>query len=139
MAKTILRDASVTVDGVDLSDHVDTVAISTKYDVNDVTGMGAAMKEKLLGLGDGTITVNFFQDNAAGQVDATLNALLGSNTPFTIVVKPTSAAVSATNPSYTMQGILANYDPLNAKVGAPSMTNVTFENADQSGIVRATS
>jgi hypothetical protein len=135
----ILRDASVTVAGTDLSDHVDTVEIAYTYDVVDVSAMGNTQKAKLLGLGDGTITVNFFQDFASSKVDATLYPLLGSNTPFTIVVKPTSATVSATNPSYTMIALLPTYQPLSGKVGAASMANVTFENGDQTGIVRATS
>lgn len=139
MAITILRDASVVVNGVDLSNHVDTVEIDTKYDVVDVSAMGSTFKQKLLGLGDATIKVNFFQDYAAGEVDATLQALAGSNTSFPVVVKPTSAAPSTTNPSYTMQSLLPEYTPINGKVGAASMTQITFENAAQTGIVRATS
>lgn len=139
MAKVILKDASVTINGVDLSDHVDSVEISEKWDNKDVTSMGATMKQYLLGLGDGSIKVDFFQDFAAASVDATLSALAGSNTTFTVVCKPTSAAVSATNPSYTMTAVLPEYQPLSGKVGDPSKLSVTFMNNGSSGIVRATS
>lgn len=139
MAITILRDASVVVNGTDLSNHVDTVEIDTKYDVVDVSAMGSTFKQKLLGLGDGTIKVTFFQDFAAGEVDAVLNGLAGSNTTFPIVCKPTSAAPSTTNPSYTMQALLPEYMPISGKVGAASQVSVTFENGSQTGIVRATS
>lgn len=137
MAKTILTDAHITVGGVDLSDHASSVEITTEYEDQDVTGFGSALREHKLGLGDGSITINFFQDFAASSVDATLYPLAGSNTATAIVVKPTSGAVSATNPSYTMQGILANYSPLSGSVGEPSATEVTFLNGDTSGIVRA--
>lgn len=132
------RDIHVTVNGVDLSNHVKSVMIGEKWDDQDVTGMGAAAKEHLLGIPDASMTVEFFQDFDAGSVEATLAGLKGSNTPFPIVVKPTSAAVSATNPSYTMQALLPEYNTLDASVGTASTTKVQFVNGDQTGIVKAT-
>lgn len=138
MAKTILRDVSVTVNAVDISDHVDTIEVDESWEQVDVTGMGAAAREILLGLATAGIKVTLFQDFAAASVDATLGPLAGSNTPFPVVVKPTSAAVGATNPSFTMQAVLANYTPLSGQVGKASQMSIEFLNADQSGLVRAT-
>jgi hypothetical protein len=100
--------------------------------------MGAVNKEIQLGLGDATITVGFFQDFAAASVDATLWPLYANKTNFTMVVKPTSAAVSATNPSYTMTAVLPTYNPLAGSVGEASTTQIGFRNAAQTGLVRAT-
>jgi len=133
------RDISVTINAVDLSDHVKSVNIDEKWDDQDVTGMGAGAKEHLLGIPDATMTIEFFQDFDVGSVNSTLSPLKGSNTPFEIVVKPTSAAVSVSNPSYTMQALLPEYTTLDASVGAASTVKVGFVNGDPSGIVEATS
>src|SRR6185312_972354 len=138
MAKFSARDISVTINAVDLSSHVKSVSIDEKWDDQDVTGMGAAAKEHLLGIPDASMTIEFFQDFDAASVEDTLAALKGSNSPFPIVVKPTSAVVSASNPSYTMQALLPEYMTLDATVGSPSTTKVNFVNGDPSGIVKAT-
>jgi hypothetical protein len=38
-------------------------------------------------------------------------------------------------PTFAMQAVVDSNDPLNGKVGAVSMTQVTFWNADPSGVV----
>jgi hypothetical protein len=138
MAKFIARDVSVTINSVNLSDHVKSVKIDEKWDDIDVTGMGASAKQHLLGIADASIEVEFFQDFAAASVEATLAALKGSNTPFPIVVKPTSASVGPTNPTYTMQAILPEYGTIDSGVGDASTIKVKFMNGDQTGIVKAT-
>lgn len=138
MAKTILTNASIVVNSVNLSDHCSAVEIESASDEVDVTAFGAANKEIRLGLGDGTITATFFQDFATGSVDSTLQGLRGSNTPFPVVVKGDSAAVSATNPQYTMSAVLPTYTPLSGSVGEASTIEATFRNAAQSGITRST-
>lgn len=138
MAKFVFRTAVVTVNSVDLSDHVSEVTIETERDEHDVTGMGATNKEKLLGLGDATITLSFWQDFAAGEVDATLWPLSSTDTPFAVAVKPTNAAISATNPEFQMTCLLPNYSPLAGSVGEPSATECTFINASSTGLVRDT-
>lgn len=139
MAKQILKNASITVDGVDLSDHANQVEINSEKDVQDVTGFGAASREKAVGLGDGTISVTFFQDFAPASVDDTLWPIHNDEESVVVVVKPDAGAVSATNPSWTMTGILPSYTPLSGSVGEASTIDATFENSDQAGIVRATS
>jgi hypothetical protein len=135
--KTVLRDADITVDGVNLSDHIRSVTINTEYADVDLTGFGATLTEHGKGLGDGSIELEFIQDFDAASVDATLWPISQATTTVPVVVKPTSAAVSATNPSFTMQGLLMNYSPLAGSVGDVSATSVTFQNGAQSGVVRA--
>lgn len=139
MAKTILKNAFISVNGVTLSDHASSVEINTEFDDVDLTSFGATNKEHGKGLGDGTITVDFFQDFAAASVDATLWPISQSGSTFPIVVRPDAGAVSATNPQYTMQGLMMNYSPLAGSVGEASTTQVAFQNGSQTGIVRATS
>lgn len=132
----ILRDASIVIDGVDLSAFANQVEVTSSKDVHEVTGFGAVNKVKALGLGDGTMNFNFFQSFDAAEVDATLWPIHSANEEVVIVVKGDAGAVSATNPSYTMTGILPEYTPLSGGVGEPSEIDITFENASQDGIVR---
>lgn len=138
MSKTVLVDAKVTVNSVDLSDHVSSVTVTETKPAVDVTSMGAQAKEILAGIADATIAVKFFQDFAAGSVDATLEPLYSSNSLFPVLVTPTSAAVSASNPSYSGTFVLLEYVPLAGAVGAASEMDVTFQNASQAGIIRGT-
>lgn len=138
MAKVVLTDVSVTINSVDLSDHVQKVTVDQKKDTVDVTSMGDEAKEYLLGLGDATMAITFFQDFGSSSVDATLQPLFANNSVFPIEVIPTSGGVSSTNPSYSGTFILPEYVPLDGAVGAASMMSITFQNASQAGITRAT-
>jgi len=122
----VLTNAQVTVNGVDLSDHVDSVEVQTNVDDVDITAMGASAHQHAPGLRNDKITVNFLQDFAAGKVDATLFPLLG-NTGFSVKVVPVATTVSTTNPSYTATCVLFTYNPLSGKVGERSDTSVEFQ------------
>jgi hypothetical protein len=135
MAKVVLTDARVTVNGVNLSDHCSSVTVETSKDEVDVTSFGAAFKTILAGLGDATITLSVFQDFAAGSVHATVWPLYTAGTTFPVTVRPTSAAESATNPTMTMTGIILSYNPLAGGVGEASSTDITIRNAANTGIV----
>lgn len=139
MGKLILRDASITVDAVDLSDHASSVTINSSKDLVETTAFGDTYKTNLVGLGDASIEITFQQDFDAASVDATLWPIHDNEEEVVIVVKPTSGAVSATNPSYTMTGVLPEFSPLAGDVGDVSTTDVTFQNSGQTGIVKASS
>lgn len=135
MAKFIFRDGVCSVSGTDLSDHVRSVTITDESEEVDVTAMGAANRQILLGLGDATIEVEFYQDFASSEVHATLQPLKGSNTPFAVYVKPTSDPTSATNPEITMaEAVMPNYQPVSGSVGEASMVTASFRNAGETGI-----
>ncbi len=138
MAKFINRDISVNVNSVDLSVHAFAVEITGEKEQVDVSGFNSTgAREYLPGNTDDTINVSFLQDFAAAKVDATLWPLFNGNTTFPVVIKPTSGAVSATNPSYTATCALYSYSPLNGDLGSRSETVATFKVASGS-IVRAT-
>lgn len=137
MAIVMSNDVSLVVNSVDLSDHVREVRIQMSAEDLDATAMGAQSRAHAVGLRDDRIEVTFLQDYASGEVDATLSGLVSSSTPFTVVAKPTSAAVSATNPSYTMSALLFDYTPIDATVGEISAPEVTFLPAPGSKITRA--
>lgn len=138
MAITVLTNASVVFNSVDLSDHVESVEIDYSYDDVEVTAMGATAHSFAPGLRNDKITVNFYQDFAAAKVDQTLNGYLGSATGATLVVKPVATTVSTVNPSYTMTATIYSYQPISGKVGEASMTQCEFRPAAGGYIVRAT-
>lgn len=124
MAKTVLTDVSVTINSVDLSDHISQVTISQEYEVVDTTGFSETTRTKLLGLQEAEVTFSFFQDFATSSVEDTIWPLLGQTT--TCVIKPTSGAVSATNPSYTFTINVSNWAPLSGSIGEASTIDVTW-------------
>jgi hypothetical protein len=134
MAITTLTDAFVSINGVTLSDHVSKVTLTDSRDSVDITAMGATSKAITKGLGDAKVDVDFFQDFAAAKVHATLQPLIGSTTPFTVEVRATSGARSATNPAFLMSALLMDYSMLDAKVGDASAFTASFVNASQTGV-----
>jgi hypothetical protein len=137
MGKIVLRDCTITINAVDLSDHVSSVEINFVKDEVETTSFSGQGRERVAGLKDDSFVVNFQQDYATGEVDQTLFPLYNNETEFTVVVKPTAAAVSATNPSYTATCIILEYQPLSGSVGDLSETEVTFP-SQRTGIARAT-
>lgn len=126
MAQIVLTDASVTVNSVDLSDHVTQVVLNYEVDAVEVTAMSDGAHKFTGGLTNVSATVDFQQDFTAASVDATIEPLVGTVT--TVVIKPTSSAVGTDNPSYTLTGTyVASHTPLNASVGDLSTTSVEFQ------------
>lgn len=139
MAIFTLTDATIIVNGVTLSDHANKVTITDNRDAVDITTFGAASKIMTKGLGDGTISVDFFQDFASGKVHATLQPLIGSTTGVVIEVRATSSARSATNPAALMTGLLMSYSMLDGSIGDASVTTAEFQNNASAGITYPTS
>lgn len=127
MAEFVFTDAFVTIDGVDLSDHVRSVTVNYSADMQDDTAMGDGTRSRLGGLKDWSVDVEFNQDFASSSVDDTLFPLVG--TSFVVAVRPTSAARSATNPEYSGTGILESYPPLGGAVGDLSTSSITIQSA----------
>lgn len=127
MATLVLTDAFVDIDGTDLSSAVRSVTVNYSAELQDETAMGDDTRVRLGGLKDWSMDIEFNQDFAAASVDATLFPLVG--TTFTVEVRPTSAARSATNPGYTGTGILESYPPLGNSVGDVATASVTIQSA----------
>jgi hypothetical protein len=87
------------------------------------------------GLKSGTLSIDFQQDFAASEVDATMWPLFGSTTTFEI--KPTSSAVSSTNPSYSGSILVNQHIPVANAVGELATSSVSFPTSGT--ITRATS
>ena len=125
MAVLVLTDASITVNAIALSDHANSVTLNYEIDAVETTAFGSTGHKFAGGLQNNSLDIEFMQDFAAANVEATIYPLVGTTT--TVVIKPTSAAVSATNPSYTLTGtFLAAHTPVAAAVGELAMTSLSF-------------
>ena len=139
MAITVLTNAQVIINGVDLSDHVSKVTLTDSRNPVDITAMGAINLAVTKGLGDGKVSLDLFQDFAASKVHQTLQPLIGSSTPVVIEVRPTNAPRSTTNPAFLMSGLLMGYPMLDGKVGDANLATYEFVNGAQAGVTYATS
>ena len=137
MATYVLTDASVTV-GTDISAWVKSVTVKLDKAAVDDTNMGDTTNINLGGLKNWSVSITCSQDHAAGGPDAVMWAIYnGATGTESIVIKPTSAVVSATNPTFTGTGLLTSYPGISGSVGAKS--EVTYEFAPAGNMVRATS
>lgn len=135
MATFIYNDASVTINSVDLSDHVRSASLSYEAEAVDETNMSDTTRTNLGGLLNYAVEIEFSQDFAANEVDATLFSLVGTTT--TVAIKPTSGATSATNPEFTGTMLLQSYTPMTGSVGDLATATASFVPAG--ALSRATS
>jgi len=124
VAVYLSNGVSVTVNSVDLSSLVSAATINRTFDELEVTAMGDSGHKFVKGLEASSITLDFFNDSASAKTLQTLNSTWG--TSVTVVIKQTSAAVSAENPSYTMTCLINNITPVNGAVGDLSTQSVTW-------------
>lgn len=125
MAKLVLTNAVVKINGTDYSTNVNQVEIAVTADEVDTTSFSATGWRTVTGgLKSGSVTLSFHNDYAAGALDSTLWPLL--NTAATVVVLPNGTAVSASNPSYTFEALVNNLTPVSGAVGDLAVQNLTW-------------
>jgi hypothetical protein len=124
MAVFLNNGVVLTVATVDLSDHVTAVTINRSFDELEVTAMGDSGHKFVKGLEASSITIDFLNDTATAEVLPTLQAAWG--TSVVVTVKQTSAAVSASNPLYTMTCLVNNTTDVNGDVASLSTQSLTW-------------
>jgi hypothetical protein len=135
----ILDDASAVINSVDLSASVRGLTFKQGNRMEPASAMGDNYEGFEKSLQTATLVIQFWQDFTTGGVDETLRALLSDADGFTVVLKPTSAAVSATNPSYTMTMNLADYDEIAGEIGDRLVAAAEFALDEGSSVTVATS
>jgi len=124
MPKFAATDYFVSINGTNFADSLNSVELAEEADNLETTAFGSTWRTRIGGLKQASLTLNFMQDFAAGSVDATLNPLLGSIA--TVVIRPTSGTVTATNPNYTMTALVTQYSPFASSVGDIATLSVTW-------------
>lgn len=123
---TFLSNATVAIGAVDVSDQVQSVALTVGYDQLETTAMGDNGRKFTKGLQTVEVTLTMFNSYGTSEVEATLADVVGDDT-VTLVISPSGTTESASNPEYTITGaFLAGFTPVNSSVGELSMVDVTF-------------
>lgn len=124
MARVVLTNPSITINSVDLTDHIAQVSIDISYDEVETTAFGNSFRTRVAGLGDATVGLSFHQDFATSNVEATIYPLLGTTT--SIVVKPVNTTTTTTNPSYSFTALVNGWTPVSGSVGDLLTADVTW-------------
>jgi len=125
MAIFVATDFSVSINGsTALASYLTQVELKSSANDITTTSFGSTWVTRVAGLKEGSLTLQFNQDYAAATVDATLWPLLGANA--TVVIKPTSTAVSASNPTYTAVCLVTDLTPVSGNIGDLATFSVTW-------------
>ena len=121
-----LSNPVVTVNTVALTGWCSAANLNVRFDALDNTTFGETARTYTKGLGDHELTLTLLLTYAAAETYATLAPLVGTTT--TVIVKPTNAVDSATNPGFTLTGtFLAELPVINATLGELQTIDITFQ------------
>ena len=114
MAIYLDNNVGLKIATVDLSQYVTSITLTQTFDEVETTSMGSAAHTFSKGLESSTLQVDFLNDWAASQVQATLQAAYGTSVTALIVpVKGTpTTTFSATNPLFTVSILVNNLTPV---------------------------
>ncbi|HMA78215.1 MAG TPA: radical SAM protein, partial [Candidatus Paceibacterota bacterium] len=118
------KDYDITINGDNFSSSLAAVTLSLSAEEQETTSFGAEYRQRISGLKDASISLDFHQDFGSASVDSTLYPLLGQ--PATVVVKPTSDAIGSTNPGFSAVYLVTEYSPYDSSVGDLATLSVTW-------------
>lgn len=121
---TVLFDAFILINAVQVADHANKVEIPFSVDEEDTTAFGQTWKNRTGALKDAAVNIDFMNDFVAANLDATTFALLGTTVTFEI--RPTSAARSTGNPAYTGSVFIKEWKPVVGNVGKLVVASVSW-------------
>ncbi len=127
MAKHVIYNASVVMNGVDLSDHVESVSYTVGLNKQAAAAMGDVQDYSMPGTAkEPVLSIRMYQDFAASKVYATLMALYTNRSTFLTVVKVDSGADAATNPAMNVTGFIETFPVFNGARGDRHMTDIVI-------------
>lgn len=129
MARLVLTDAYVVLASTDISQYVTSVTLSSTLDVVETTGMSSTSRTRVAGLRDNQVVLEFNQDFASGALETLIypsDATTKIGTAVAMTIKPTSAATSATNPSYSFSALITEWQSVSGSVGELATVSVTW-------------
>jgi hypothetical protein len=125
MAKLVLTNANVSLNGTDITSNVAAVTVSTTAAEVPTTSFGSGgAVTRVSGLIDNSVTLSLHNDYSA--IDGLIMPLIGS-TAVTMIVKPAgTAAASASSPHLTFSVLCTEFTPVNGAVGELNTADVTW-------------
>lgn len=125
MAKFVSTQASVSINGEDVSDACARAELTIDSAVIETTDFGSGgFVENIGGLKSGTVSLDFHHDYAVGAVSDLLKDATG--TIGTVVVIPNGTTASAENPSWTAEVVVNSFAPVSGAVGDLSTFSVSY-------------
>jgi hypothetical protein len=126
VGKFVATDYAISINGTDFSSSLAAATLDITVDEQETTSFGTTggYRTRIGGLKDASLSLDFHQDFGASAVDATLFPLLGTNA--TVVIVPTSETVSATNPDYTFECLVTQYQPFASSVGDLATLSISW-------------
>lgn len=135
LTPTVLTDAYILLGANVLADHSNKVEIAATVVDLDTTAFGQTWMNRVGGLKDGAINIDFFNDYVATFLDSILWPLLGTNQ--TIEIRPTSAGRGTGNPAYTGTVLIGDLKPIGGSVGTLSTASLSWKTSG--AVLRQTS
>lgn len=121
MAKSVMLASMLMVNGTDLSSYCSRIEFSVEAESKDSTTFGSGgWHEELSGIKSGTVAVTFKQDMAVSALDSILWGLFATQPTFE--VRMNNGARSTSNPAYTGNLNLRQYNPISGSVGDTAET-----------------
>ena len=125
MAKLVITNTVVTLNGTDITSSVAAVTLSTSAaEVPTTNFSSGGAVTRVAGLIDNSVTLSVHNDYNA--IDGLILPLIGS-TAVTMVVKPAGTASAGTaSPHYTFSVLCTEYSPVNGAVGELNTADFTW-------------
>ena len=121
----LANPALVEVGSTNLADQCTAAVLTVAYDTLEETTFGSLARTYVKGLETNTCTLTLYNSYATSETYATLLALVG--TQVTVEIKPSNAAISATNPVLTLTSTFMPSLPVaNMALGELSTIDIEF-------------
>ena len=121
---TYLGNAKVKIATIDVSDNCVAASVTRVIEPLESSAFGSTSRVYTAGMENSTFSATLMASYAASETYSALEGLVG--TSITIVVNPTSAADSATNPGFTLTGTyFSELSVIDAKIGELGMFEIT--------------
>ncbi len=124
MAKFVALDYDISVGGTDYTSSIAAVTFELSAAEQETTAFGDTHVQRISGLKDASVSIDFHQDFGTGGIDSLLFEQIGLN--LLIKVRPNSGAISATNPSYEGTFLVTEYSPYASSIGDLATFSVSF-------------
>jgi hypothetical protein len=125
MAKQILTDVVVALNGTAISQSVNSVELSVTADAIETTSFGdSGFRTYKGGLKSGSVTLSFHNDYANTALDDVLWSLF--NTIATVTINPAGTPTGTSTPEYEFTALIDNLTPVSGAVGDLAVQNLTW-------------
>lgn len=124
MAKFVALDYDIELGGTDFTSSIAAVTFELSAAEQETTAFGDTFVQRISGLKDASVSIDFHQDFGASGIDSVLFPLIGDT--ITVKVRPNSGAIAETNPSYEGTFLVTEYSPFASSIGDLATFSVSF-------------